>query len=154
MAAQAASVIKMLKEIAAKEVDLAAEALAQALKIAGEAQNKHCVLIEYQQDYIKNLSKLMETGVGKEAYRNFKNFFSKLDQAVIGQLEVVEFTKQQVIVQRQLWQESQRKKLSYEVLSKRSDKRELKIEQKMDQKMMDEFAMRASITQQSNRLIK
>jgi flagellar biosynthesis chaperone FliJ len=40
------------------------------------------------------------------------------------------------------------------VLSKRSDKRELKIEQKMDQKMMDEFAMRASINRQSNRSIK
>jgi flagellar FliJ protein len=154
MATRSASVIKMLKEIAAKEVDLAAEALAHAMKMADEAQSKHRMLIEYQQDYIKNLNNLMETGIGTEAYRNFQNFFSKLDQAVIGQQEVVEFTKRQLKVQRELWQESQRKKLSYEVLSKRSDKRELKIEQKIDQKMMDEFAMRASSARHSNHSIK
>jgi flagellar FliJ protein len=59
------------------------------------------------------------------------------------QQEMVEFAKRQEKVQRQLWQESQRKKLSYEVLSQRTTKRELKVEQKKDQKMMDEFAMRA-----------
>jgi len=41
-----------------------------------------------------------------------------------------------------LWQESQRKKLSYDVLITRSDKRAAKVEQKRDQKMMDEFATR------------
>jgi flagellar FliJ protein len=150
MPTRSTGVIKMLKEIAAKEVDLAAEALAHAMKILDEAQSKHRMLIEYRQDYIKNLNNLMETGIGMEAYRNFQNFFNKLDQAVSGQQEVVEFTKCQVQIQRELWQESQRKKLSYEVLSKRSDKREQKIEQKMDQKMMDEFATRASSTRNSN----
>jgi flagellar FliJ protein len=84
--------------------------------------------------------------MGAEAYQNFQNFFKKLDQAIAGQQEVLEMTKQQVKVQRQLWQESQRKKLSYEVLTQRSDKRELKVEQKRDQKLMDEFAMRISRT--------
>ena len=132
--------------MAAKEVDLAAEALAHAMKVAEEAQNKQRMLTEYRQDYLKNLNHLLETGVSAETYRNFQNFFTKLDQAVMGQQEVVEFTKQQVKVQRELWQESQRKKLSYEVLSQRSDKRAHKIEQKKDQKMMDEFATRTSRT--------
>ncbi len=146
MATQANNVLKMLKEIAAKEVDLAAEALAQAMKAASEAQSKYELLLEYRQDYAKNLNKILEAGMGAEAYQNFQNFFKKLDQAIAGQLDVVEMTKPQVTIQRQLWQESQRKKLSYEVLSQRSDKRELKVEQKKDQKMMDEFAMRISRT--------
>jgi flagellar protein FliJ len=144
MASRSTSVIKMLKEIAAKEVDVAAEALAQTMKSADEAQSKHRMLLEYQQDYIKNLNNLMEAGIGAEAYRNFQNFFNKLNQAVLGQLEVVEFTKRQVQVQRELWQECQRKKLSYEVLADRSDKRAVKVEQKMDQKLMDEFSVRAT----------
>ncbi len=144
MAKHSTSVLKTLKEMAAKDVDLAAEALAHTMKVAEEAQSKQRLLSEYRQDYIKSLNNLMETGIGAEAYRNFQNFFTKLDQAVIGQQEVVEFAKQQVKVQRELWQESQRKKLSYEVLSQRSDKRELKVEQKKDQKMTDEFAMRTS----------
>lgn len=146
MAAHSTNVLKMLKEIAAKEVDLAAEALAHAMKAAGEVQNKYDLLLEYRQDYVRNLNKTLAAGMGAEAYQNFQNFFRKLDQAIIGQQEVVDTTKQKVTVQRQLWQESQRKKLSYEVLSHRSDKRELKVEQKKDQKMMDEFAMRISRT--------
>lgn len=144
MATQSTSVLKMLKEIAAKEVDLAAEALAHAMKVAEEEQSKCNLLREYRQDYIEKLNKMLKTGIGAEAYQNFQSFFKKLDQAISGQQVVVESAKQQVKVQRESWQESQRKKLSYEVLTQRSDKRGIKSEQKKDQKMMDEFSMRIS----------
>jgi len=140
------NVLGMLKGIASKEVDEATEALAKAIKLANEAQAKQDMLNEYRLDYVKNLNKILEAGMGAEAYQNFQNFFGKLDQAIAGQQEVVELTNQQVKVQKQLWQESQRKKLSYEVLSDRTEKRVLKVEQKKDQKMMDEFAMRISRT--------
>jgi flagellar FliJ protein len=140
------NVLGMLKGIASKEVDEATEALAKAIKLANEAQAKQDMLNEYRLDYVKNLNKILEAGMGAEAYQNFQNFFGKLDQAIAGQKEVVELTNQQVKVQKQLWQESQRKKLSYEVLSDRTEKRVLKVEQKKDQKMMDEFAMRISRT--------
>lgn len=140
------NVLGMLKGIATKEVDEATEALAKAMKLANEAQAKKEMLNEYRLDYVKNLNKILEAGMGAEAYQNFQNFFGKLDQAIAGQQEVVELANQQVKVQKQLWQESQRKKLSYEVLSDRNDNRVHKVEQKKDQKMMDEFAMRISRT--------
>lgn len=149
MAAQSSNVLNMLQGLASKEVDEAAEALAKAMKVATEAQAKQDMLNEYRRDYVKNLNKILEAGMGAEAYQNFQNFFGKLDQAIVGQQEVVELANQQVKVQKQLWQESQRKKLSYEVLSDRSDKRVLKVEQKKDQKMMDEFAMRITRTRHS-----
>lgn len=149
MAAQSSNVLNMLQGIASKEVDEAAEALAKAMKVATEAQAKQDMLNEYRLDYVRNLNKILEAGMGAEAYQNFQNFFGKLDQAIAGQQEVVELANQQVKVQKQLWQESQRKKLSYEVLSERSDKRVLKVEQKKDQKMMDEFAMRITRTRHS-----
>jgi flagellar FliJ protein len=140
------NVLGMLKGIATKEVDEATEALAKAMKLANEAQAKQDMLNEYRLDYVKNLNKILEGGMGAEAYQNFQNFFGKLDQAIAGQQEVVELALQQVKIQKQLWQESQRKKLSYEVLSDRTEKRVLKMEQKKDQKMMDEFAMRITRT--------
>jgi len=144
MTTQSTSVLKMLQEISAKEVDMATEALAKAMKLASEAKTKQDLLLEYRQDYVKNLNRILEAGMGAEAYQNFQNFFGKLDQAISGQQEVVEMANRQVKVHRQLWQESQRKKLSYDVLLQRSDNRENKIEQKKDQKMTDEFAMRIS----------
>lgn len=136
-------VVNALKEIAAKEVDLAAEALAMAIKVAGEAESKHAMLCQYREDYLKNQNNLMESGMGAEVYRNFQNFFNKLYQAVNAQGEVLAFAEKKVQRQREIWQESQRKKLSYGVLTQRADKREQKVQQKRDQNMMDEFAMRA-----------
>lgn len=144
MSTQSTNTLLMLKDLASKDVDLAAEALAQAIKMAEEAQSKYALLQEYRQGYVENLNKSLETGVGAEAYRNFQNFFGKLDQAIVGQLEMVNSTNRTVIYKRELWQESQRKKMSYEVLLQRSAKQVLNVEKKKDQKMMDEFAMRIS----------
>ena len=149
MATQSTRTLVMLKDLATKDVDLAAEALALAIKVAEEAQSKHALLHEYRQGYVENLNKSLETGIGAEAYLNFQNFFGKLDQAIAGQLEVVESTNRLVLYKRELWQESQRKKLSYEVLLQRSAKQVLNVEKKKDQKMMDEFAMRISRTGRS-----
>lgn len=146
MATPSTNVLNMLQGIASKEVDEATEALAKAMKVAAEAQSKQDMLNEYRLDYVKNLNKILEEGMGAEAYQNFQNFFGKLDQAIAGQQEVVELANQQVKAKKFLWQESQRKKLSYEVLSDRSEKRVLKVEQKKDQKLMDEFAMRITRT--------
>ena len=146
MATRSNNVLGMLQDIASKEVDEAAEALAKAMKLANEAQAKQDMLNEYRLDYVRNLNKILEAGMGAKAYQNFQNFFGKLDQAIAGQQEVVELANQQVKIQKQLWQESQRKKLSYEVLTDRSEKRILKVEQKKDQKQMDEFAMRITRT--------
>jgi flagellar FliJ protein len=57
---------------------------------------------------------------------------------------MVQTAKQHVQMQKKRWQETQRKKLSYEVLSQRQDDKALKVAQKKDQKLMDEFAMRTS----------
>ena len=141
---RSSGVVKALKEIAAKEVDLAAEALAKAMKMVEDAEGKYHMLCQYREDYLNNQNALMESGMGAEVYRNFQNFFNKLDSAVNAQAEALEFAKKQARKQREIWQESQRKKLSYDVLAKRSDSREQKVQLKKDQNMMDEFAMRVS----------
>lgn len=141
---RSSGVVKALKEIAAKEVDLAAEALTKAIKVVEEAESKYKMLCQYREDYLNNQNALMESGMGAEVYRNFQNFFNKLDGAVNAQAESLGFAKRQAQKQREIWQESQRKKLSYDVLAKRSDNREQKAQLKKDQNMMDEFAMRAS----------
>lgn len=144
MASHSAYVLKMLKEMAEKEVEIATQALADAMKIADEAQSKYKLLTEYRQEYSNNLNQSLETGLDTQAYQNFHGFFRKLDQAVKGQMEVVELTKHQVQVQKKHWKESQRKKLSYEVLDQRNENKQEKMMQKKDQKLMDEFAMRAA----------
>lgn len=142
MTTKSSNVLKMLEEIAAKEVELSTEALAKSMKAADDAQGKYDMLLDYRKGYQDNLTANLSKGMSAEAYQNFQNFFKKLDHAITGQMDAVLIAQQQVKVQRTLWQESQRKKLSYDVLISRSDKRVANVEQKRDQKMMDEFAMR------------
>lgn len=148
MAAQSTAVLKMLQEMATKEVDLATEALAKALKVLAEAKSKEDLLMSYKQDYLTGMNKTLGAGVSVDAYQNYQQFMNKLEQAITGQLDTVKYAEGQVKVQKQLLQESQRKKLSYDVLLERADKRALKIEQKRDQKMMDEYASRITRTKQ------
>jgi flagellar FliJ protein len=146
MAKQSTDTLKMLIGLAERDVNLAAEALAQAMKVAEDAQSKQNMLHEYRQAYIDNLNKASVVGIGAEAYTNYQNFFGKLDQAISGQMDVVASAKRLVQKKREMWQETQRKKLSYEVLMQRSDKQAYKAEQKRDQKSMDEFSTRISRT--------
>lgn len=146
MTTKSNNVLKMLEEIASKEVELATEALAKAMKAVDEAQGKHNMLLEYRRGYQDNLNANLAKGISAEAYQNFQNFFKKLDHAITGQKDVVAYAQRQVEVHRALWQESQRKKLSYDVLITRSEKKIIKVEQKRDQKMMDEFATRMTRT--------
>lgn len=137
-------VLKALEEIAAKEVDLAAEALARSIRARDDAVSKQNMLAGYREDYMDNLNLLLESGMGAETYRNFQNFVYKLDQALTGQQQEVRLAQQQVDLHQSLWQESQRKRLSYDVLITRTDKRVQAVALKKDQKSMDEFAMRIS----------
>jgi len=100
MATRAAGVMSMLKDIAQKEVDTATEALAEAMKIADEAQSKYDLLVEYRNDYSKNLQQSLEMGIGALAYQNFQGFFRKLDQAVKGQFEMLVSAQHHVLVQK------------------------------------------------------
>lgn len=138
------NVLKTLGASAERKVDLAAEALAKAMKIAYEAQSKYDLLKQYRQDYLNNLTKTLENGMSAEAHQNFHHFLTKLDQALAGQKEVLISAQYQVTVQKQLWQACQRKKLSYEVLTTRSNKKTHQTANKKAQKENDEFAMRAS----------
>jgi flagellar FliJ protein len=144
MANIAPHVLKMLSETTAKEVEQVTEALAKVMKYATEAQSKYDMLQEYRREYLKSLTKSLEQGMSAESHQNFHSFLAKLDQAVAGQLDVLTMARAKVEVQKQLWQEAQRKKLSYEVLTKRSTQKKMHVENKKSQKDMDEFAMRAS----------
>ncbi len=144
MAKQSTAVLKLLQDKAMKEVEIAQEALALAIKSVDEAKHKGTLLADYRQGYSDDLTRSLDNGLKIESYKNTQNFLMKLDDAVVTQKDVVKMAEAEVTIKRQALQSCQKKKLSYDVLIDRADKRVLRAELKSDQKMMDEFAMRAS----------
>lgn len=136
-------VIQTLQEIAARDLNKAAERLAESNKQLSDAKNQLDMLQQYRQDYISRYADMLAEGMNIEALQNYQSFLRKLDQAISGQEQIIESFSRQVKHHMGLWQECQKKKLSYDVLSERSQRRAYVIESKRDQKMMDEFASRS-----------
>ncbi len=137
------NVLNTLLDLAKNELDVAIAHMVQAKKALNEAKEKESMLRDYRQDYVDNLTKLLEKGLGKETHNNYQNFLKKLDQAITGQAEVVISAEYQHANACKFWQELQRKKLSYEILLARKSKKAHHTALKLDQKVMDEYAIRA-----------
>jgi flagellar FliJ protein len=136
------SALETLIELAQRASDDAAKRLGAALKGVEEAEQKLKMLLGYRDDYAQRLDQAQMAGITPFAYANFVAFVGKLDNAINGQQEVVKHAKYKSELEKTAWQESERKRLSYRTLNDRAAAEALKIENKRDQKMMDDHAAR------------
>lgn len=137
------SALNTLQNISVRNLKKAEEQLAEANKQLLKAADQHTMLQEYRQDYLVRCMSLMTEGMKIDGLRNYQSFVAKLDQAIVGQKDIEDHCAEKVRQSLQLWQDCQKKKLSYEVLSERLEQRVYALEIKKDQKLMDEFASRA-----------
>jgi len=136
------SALETLIELAQRDSDAAAKRLGAALKAVEEAEAKLQMLLGYRDDYANKLDQAQMAGITPFAYRNFVAFIDKLDNAINGQREVLKHAKYKSEQEKKAWQESERKRLSYRTLNERAAAEALKLENKRDQKMMDDHAAR------------
>ena len=136
------SALETLIELAQRASDDAAKRLGAALKGVEEAEQKLNMLLGYRDDYAQRLDQAQMAGITPFAYANFVAFVGKLDNAINGQQEVLKHAKYKSDLEKTAWQESERKRLSYRTLNDRAAAEALKIENKRDQKMMDDHAAR------------
>jgi flagellar FliJ protein len=136
------SALETLIELAQRDSDDAAKRLGAALKGVEEAEQKLQMLLGYRDDYAQRLDQAQMAGITPFAYANFVAFVGKLDNAINGQQEVLKHAKYKSDLEKAAWQESERKRLSYRTLNDRAAAEALKIENKRDQKMMDDHAAR------------
>jgi flagellar FliJ protein len=138
------SALETLIDLAQRESDACAKRLGAALKAVEDAEQKLHMLHGYRDDYANKLDAAMMTGISPFARANFIAFIGKLDNAVNGQAEVLKHAQYKADKEKKAWQESERKRLSYRTLNERAAAQALALENKRDQKAMDDFAARAA----------
>lgn len=143
-----ASALETLIDLAQRDSDAAAKRLGAALKLVEEAEQKLEMLVGYRDEYSRKLDAAQVAGITPFAYHNFVAFIGKLDNALNGQREVVKHARFKADTERSAWQESERKRLSYRTLSERAASEALKVQNKRDQKLMDDHAARGARHQQ------
>jgi flagellar FliJ protein len=136
------SALETLIELAQRDTDECARRLGAARKAVGEAEQKLTMLLGYRDEYARRLDAAQVNGITPFAYHNFVAFMAKLDQAVSGQREVLKHAEARAGMEQKAWQESERKRLSYRTLSERAAAEALRVENKRDQKLMDDHAAR------------
>ncbi|OEZ51085.1 MULTISPECIES: flagellar export protein FliJ [unclassified Duganella] len=134
--------LETLMDLARRETDDAAKRLGAALKAVDEAKQKHQMLVGYRDEYAKRFEAAQAAGITPMAYRNFQAFMEKLDVAVKGQLDMIKHAEYRSGQEKVAWQASERKRMSYSTLNDRAAAEALKLENKRDQKQMDEHAAR------------
>jgi flagellar FliJ protein len=136
------SALDTLIDLAQRASDAAAKRLGAALKAVEEGEQKLQMLEGYRNDYVARLDAAQMSGITPFAYQNFVAFIGKLDVALEGQRNVVKHAAHKADFEKKAWQESERKRLSYRTLNERVALEALKVENKRDQKMMDDHAAR------------
>ena len=136
------SALETLIELAQRETDECAKRLGAALKAVDDGEQKLKMLLGYRDDYARKLDAAQVAGITPMAYRNFVAFMDKLDNAINGQREVIKHAQHKSNMEKTAWQASERKRLSYRTLNERAALAALKLENKLDQKQMDEHAAR------------
>lgn len=136
------SALDTLIGLAQTDTDDAAKALGEALAAVDEAEQKLTMLHGYRDDYARKLEQAQKGGITPLAYHNFVAFMGKLDNAIAGQGEVVKHARRKGEQAKTTWQACERKRLSYRTLSERAAAETLRVENKRDQKQMDEHAAR------------
>ena len=139
-----ASALETLIDLAQRESDACAKRLGAALKAVDDGEQKLQMLLGYRDDYAMRLDAAQMAGMTPFAYQNFVAFLGKLDQAIDGQREVLKHARVKADMEKKGWQESERKRLSYRTLNERAALEALALENKRDQKMMDDHAARTA----------
>ena len=139
-----ASALETLIDLAQRESDACAKRLGAALKAVDEGEQKLQMLLGYRDDYANRLDAAQMAGITPFAYQNFVAFLGKLEQAIDGQRDVLKHARVKADMEKKGWQESERKRLSYRTLNERAALEALALENKRDQKMMDDHAARTA----------
>lgn len=135
--------LKTLITIETKECDQAAQQLAVAKKKLHEAEQSLKMLNDYRVEYQRSFEENSANGVNQQTYHNHMAFIRKLEQAILGQEDTVKLHHDNVAEALKTWQLHEKKKLSYGILVKNEEDKQVQKDRKRDQKLMDESASRS-----------
>lgn len=139
------SALDTLIELATTASDEAAQRLGKAIAAADNADQKLSLLLQYRDEYGERFKQSLKAGLSAAGYHNFRNFMAKLDEAIDSQHQLVDAARGTVDFERGQWQASERKRLSFDTLAARAEKAAEQRDNKRDQKLMDEHAMRTPL---------
>lgn len=132
--------LQPLINLAEDRSQAAAQALARLKQAWQDSENKLHQLRGFLDEYNQRLHQQAQTGFSISQLRDFQAFILKLELAIRAQAEEVERCRMRWNKGQEEWQAREREVKAYQTLRQRHDEAERKSEERLDQRLQDEFA--------------
>ena len=132
--------LQPLIDLATDKSQSAAQELARFKQIWQDAENKLAQLKIFLDEYNQRQQQQSQVGFSISQLRDFQAFILKLELAIRAQAEEVERCRQRWLIAQEEWQARERDVNAYETLRQRHDDAERRTEERLDQRLQDEFA--------------
>lgn len=139
------SPLDTLRDLAQKEVDDAAILLGKVRQSLAQVQKQLDMLLNYETDYRQQLQDTMGEGIDSAHWYNYQQFLLTLERAIEQHRKQLAHWTQQLEQATLSWQQKYQRLNSFVTLQSRAQQKALIRENRQDQKLMDEFAQRASL---------
>lgn len=133
-----------LRDLAQDAVEQATQQLGQVRKAQQAAEQQLSMLLNYQDEYRQKLNHQLSDGMDSSHWQNYQQFIGTLEQAIDQHRRQLIQWGQKVDHAMKQWQDKQQRLNAFDTLHTRAQSAERQVENKRDQKLMDEFAQRSS----------
>ncbi|WP_019210348.1 flagellar export protein FliJ [Yersinia massiliensis] len=133
-----------LRDLAQKAVEQATTQLGQVRLSYHNAEQQLTMLLSYQDEYRVKLNDTLCNGMASSSWQNYQQFIQTLEQAIEQHRHQLAQWNVKVEQAVKHWQEKQQRLNAFETLQERAETTQRLQENRLDQKLMDEFAQRAS----------
>lgn len=133
-----------LRDLAQDAVEQATRQLGQVRKAQQAAEQQLSMLLNYQDEYRQKLNNQLSGGMESSNWQNYQQFIGTLEQAIAQHRQQLTQWGEKVDHAMKQWQDKQQRLNAFETLHTRAQSAELQLENKRDQKLMDEFAQHSA----------
>lgn len=141
-----ASPMDTLREMAEDALQEATTQLGKMRQACTQAEEQLNQLVNYELEYRQQLQQNMTSdGMAATNWMNYQQFMTSLDKTLEHHRQHVSQCQQRVNQALKNWQEKKQRLNAFETLRDRAQATQLLKENKLDQKMMDEYAQRATL---------
>jgi len=141
--------IATLTDLARSQATEAARKLAVLQDANLTAGQKLEVLLQYREDYDRQLQMLLAAGLGSAQWRNYQDFLKALDDGIALQRTAVAQAEDRLDRGRGDWQQQRQRQNAFETLAERMRRQEMLVANRHEQRASDEQAARMVLGRRS-----
>lgn len=134
--------LQLLLDLMRDRTDEATRKLGQLIAEENNTRERLKLLENYRAEYLEKFRAAQAEGLSPQAWQNYQAFIARLDEAVSQQQGIVEGAEQRTADGQQHWINENRQMKALDTLSQRHQHREQQVENKLEQKLLDEFSAR------------